>query len=540
MSTLSPQAQQTLQAFSTNLPYFARACLKLVSSSAEMMPMVFNPAQELLHRRIEQHRLSRGKVRINIVKGRQQGCSTYVAARFLHRSLFSANTTTMILAHQFKSTQQLYRMVSTFYDNLPDPIKSLYPTASRNASEMEFASNSSRYITATAGSDSIGRGFTCQCLHASEAAFWEHADEITTGLFRTVPNNPSSEIIIESTANGVNNFFHNQCLAGLDSDSQYETIFIPWYLQPEYRMPLPSSSAFVLSDEEHQMKKTYSLDDQQVYWYRRLLLDEYHGERWKMRQEYPLSLNDAFVHSGESFFDLVSIERAVRKDSSQALSPVRSAPIILGVDPARSRDRSAFCLRRGKDVLWLRSYRDLDTQQLTNIIDRIIRTEDVDKVFVDTAYGHAPVDLLKQDYNHASKVRAVHFGERSLYPDMYANKRSEMLHEAKKFFEEPEASIPQDEEFTQELLAVPNPRQTTTKGVWIFPDKSTIKSSLKGASPDLLDAFILTFAYPVPNKILPQSLYPFIHLDSQTTRGHGIKSYTNKTLATFGNQRKRT
>ena len=70
----------------TDFEYFAGKHLRIRGKSGTIVPLVFNRAQRHIHERIEAQRAATGKVRALILKGRQQGCSSYVAARFYHRT----------------------------------------------------------------------------------------------------------------------------------------------------------------------------------------------------------------------------------------------------------------------------------------------------------------------------------------------------------------------------------------------------------------------------------------------------------------------
>ena len=87
--------------------YFAGSHLMIRSKSGEIKPLIFNPAQRHIHARIETQRKSTHKVRALILKGRQQGCSTYVAARFYHRTTQTSGQRTFIRATE--RTQPLRR-----------------------------------------------------------------------------------------------------------------------------------------------------------------------------------------------------------------------------------------------------------------------------------------------------------------------------------------------------------------------------------------------------------------------------------------------
>ena len=186
-----------------DLPYFAEHCLKLRPKTGSLAPFVFNPAQLELHRRIEEQKAKIARVRVIILKARQLGISTYVSARFFHRCLFEPGLRTFILGHERRASTNLFEMVKRFYEHLPEDVRPA--TGTFNAETLLF-NNDSGYIVSVATLDGAGRSATAQLLHASEAAFWPDLEAQIASLFQIVPDVDGSEAIIESTANGYNDF----------------------------------------------------------------------------------------------------------------------------------------------------------------------------------------------------------------------------------------------------------------------------------------------------------------------------------------------
>lgn len=509
-----------------HLPTFAKSCLKIVDKSGRLVPLEFNRGQLYLHERIEKHAEERNDItRIVVVKGRQGGYSTYVNARNYHRTLFSRGRSTYILAHLASASQQMFRMINTFHDNLPQQLLDMFPVKTSNRNQFEIENTNSRILVGTAGSETSGRGNTIQSLHGSEVAFWQSPDDIITGLFNTVPDLPNTSVILESTANGVGTFFHNMAAAGLagDSTSAYETVFCPWFWQPEYSSPVPAD--FKRTDDEHELHELYGLTDGQLVWRRRKLHSECHGVVWKFQQEYPCCLQEAFVSSEDSLFPaslvLAAKKSTIRDDHS---------PIVIGVDPAEKRDRFAIVVRQGKRVLEVAAYRNLDVLQQAYQVDRRIRGLNADRVFIDCGTGYSLATILQNDYGHRGVISPVLFGAASNQPEIYQNKRAEMYYSALGWFEEGGTSIPDDDVFANELLAIPSGRATRTRGVIGMPPKEEI--SLGGnSSPDLTDAFVMTFAHPVLRRRL-------IHTMS-TARGNSttIRGLVSSSAQSFGGSR---
>ena len=89
---------------------------------------------------------------------------------------------------------------------LPADIK--LEASTENAKELAFAAVDGAYKIATALTTGVGRSSTLQLLHGSEVAFWQHAETHAAGVLQAVANEPGTEIILESTANGVGGWFH--------------------------------------------------------------------------------------------------------------------------------------------------------------------------------------------------------------------------------------------------------------------------------------------------------------------------------------------
>src|SRR5690606_24279034 len=83
---MSDDALRRLAHLRGSLIDFSAACLKVRTKSGTFEPLILNRAQRYIHECLERQREEKGWVRALILKGRQQGCSTYVAARFYHKT----------------------------------------------------------------------------------------------------------------------------------------------------------------------------------------------------------------------------------------------------------------------------------------------------------------------------------------------------------------------------------------------------------------------------------------------------------------------
>ena len=198
---------------------YIESCLKIRTKSGAVVPFRLNAAQQKLYA-VAKRQQDEGKpVRIIILKARQLGFSTLTEALLFHACATRSNVNALVVAHREDATANLFRMSKLFYDELPAPVKPMLRTS--NAQELVFENPSrasrgalpglrSRFRCATAGGRGIGRSDTLQCVHLSEYAFWPEGGEskaaTLAGILQAVPSRPGTMVIIESTANGCEDF----------------------------------------------------------------------------------------------------------------------------------------------------------------------------------------------------------------------------------------------------------------------------------------------------------------------------------------------
>ena len=295
---------------------FAKRCLKIKIKAGEISPFEFNAAQEHIHNEIEDQLKRIGKVRKVLLKGRQQGGSTYVAGRYYKIVTETKGFSAFILSHEAKTTSRLFEMIQRYHKHCNPLLK---PRAGKDSAQgMNFPKLDSGFELATAGNKETGRGFTSQLFHGSEVAFWPNADSILAGILQTLPDVPGSEVVLESTANGAGGIFYEYVQDALAGNGEYELIFVPWYWQPEYRATAPAG--FTRTEEEDHLVKlcrnhpdgpkySHTLNNDQLMWRRNKVYEL--KSRDKFKQEYPCYIKEAFLFSGRPVFDPNHTEAAL-------------------------------------------------------------------------------------------------------------------------------------------------------------------------------------------------------------------------------------
>ena len=480
------------QRLKDDFTHYARKCLKIRTKSGTVESLILNKSQQYIHAQLQNQLERTGKVRAIILKGRQQGCSTYVEARYYHKVTHTRGYQAFILTHEQKATDNLFALVSRYHEHCPAPLKPRTTTSS--AKELNFGNLDSGYGVGTAGSKGVGRSSTLQLFHGSEVAFWPHADTHATGVMQAISDSDGTEVILESTANGIGNYFHKQWQAAEAGLSDYIAIFVPWFWQLEYQRTVDSD--FELTDDEQELKRQFGISDDQLAWRRYKIVELSTGGvngLVKFKQEYPMNAAEAFQMSGVDTLITADKVMECRKNKVKGIGPR-----IVGVDPSHGGDRFALITRQGRKLYDPQTYvRDsVDTlQKRVGIVLNYIDDHDPDAVFVDSGFGADIVDYMRGNLN-IRNVRAVAFGSSPQDKRKYKNKRAEMWGRMSSWINDEDelTQVPDDDALQADICACPYTTDLDNRLQILSKDK--IKE-LVGFSPDIGDAAALTFAETV-------------------------------------------
>lgn len=477
-----------------DLPYFAENVLQIVpKAGGAPIPFTLNRAQQYIHSQLEHQLKHTGKVRACILKGRQQGCSTYISARFYHKTAYRKGKLTFIFAHDSMASNSLYGMVQNYYD-LSDP--SFRPVlGARNHNELLFPVLKSGYKVGTAGTQGLGRSKTFQYVHWSEVAYSPNANDHATGILQTVADSPDTEIILESTANGEGDFFHTACMQALTNTGDFQLIFVPWYWQDEYKRP---ATDMKLDDVEQEYMAAFGNDGltpEHLMW-RRSKIAEFHGEVARFKHEYPFTPEEAFEASGEdSFIKALSVR------SARNTPPIQTtAPLVFGVDPAAlGGDRFVVCHRKGRNVTKIEQYSPMLPTDSAKRLAQDIEKYKPSKVYIDCGGLGLGVYSALLDLGYANRCVKVDFGGAALDKEANYRKVDELFRAARDWLADEPCSIQCDAKLAAALQSELSARMHTwhNNSILRMESKADVKKRL-GYSPDIADAFLLTFAEKLP------------------------------------------
>lgn len=305
--------------------------LKIRTKEGELKNFIPNQPQKKLRDTIAELRANKKPVRIIILKARQMGFSTYTEADCFHQTVTNKMYNSTIIAHEEQASQNLYNMFKRYYENLPD---ALTPMRKRNnAKELLFENPTADDIekrrnpglqstvkVATAKNTATGRSQTINYLHASEVAFWDNPKETFTGLLQCVPRTANSTVIMESTANGVGDYFYDMWQNAVAGKNQFIPLFFPWFDMLDYTIPFESEEEkkkfieeveYTFKDqegrtiytEEKEIMIDHGVTYEQLNWRRWCIANNCGGDVDQFHQEYPCTPDEAFIASGRPRFN---------------------------------------------------------------------------------------------------------------------------------------------------------------------------------------------------------------------------------------------
>lgn len=287
-----------------------RWLLKIRDKHGNVVPLVANYAQAEFARNATGRDL--------VLKARQLGFTTWIAARYFILTVTHPGTVTVLVAHDQRAAEEIFRIVHRFVEYLPNRLRQGALVTSRdNVGQIVFPHLDSEYRVATAADPNAGRGLTIHNLHCSEVARWPRDAAATLASLRAaVP--PGGRIVLESTPNGAGGCFYDEWQRS--AQTGYCRHFFPWWYEKEYAIEQPIADD--LTVEELDLMAKHRLSAEQIA-YRREVRANFRG---LARQEFAEDSVSCFIASGECVFDLDIVQRRLAECSSEgARSPASAA-----------------------------------------------------------------------------------------------------------------------------------------------------------------------------------------------------------------------
>lgn len=302
--------------------YWAATCIYIQDAETlEDRLFVLRKAQRKLLMAFEEDRLVNKPIRVILDKSRQWGGSTLTQIYMMWIQQIHKNNWHLAVCAQGDDAA---KNINAMYTRAAE----LYPADIGKITLKAYErSPKNRICVETGGIIGVGsymndkqfRSFNYPMIHLSEVAFWEDsikrkAVKVAQSLRNTVKYVPLSMVVLESTANGVGNFFHNEWLAATEGLSRYKPVFVAWWEIEMYQMEITGSiNGFLngMSEYDWYLWNTGATLEG-INWYNKTKTGENKSD-WEMHSEFPSSAEESFESTGHKFFNPTYIA-SVAKD----------------------------------------------------------------------------------------------------------------------------------------------------------------------------------------------------------------------------------
>lgn len=300
--------------------------LTIKTKSRGLQKLYPNPAQKKFLTKVKELFFAGKPVRMIVLKARQAGFSTAIEAVIYAFVSRMRGVNAMVVADDLEGANYIFEMQKLFQECLD---KHLRPrTKASNEKKLGFAGLNSQILIDTADNANVGRKFTIQFAHLSEVSRYPKSlEDMLSGLGHAVPHAMGTMMFLESTANGYNEFY-DLWVKAINGKTDWIPFFSAWFENPENSLPLEGGQPYPIENVrfvtpmekdnfltgEKELKIKYNLTDEQINWRRWDLVNNCSGDINKFNEDNPSCWEDAFVATGNLFFNREALKQQLIKN----------------------------------------------------------------------------------------------------------------------------------------------------------------------------------------------------------------------------------
>lgn len=287
-------------------------------------PFILRGAQRKLLLALEGMRLSNVPIRIVLLKARQWGGSTLVQFYMMWiQNRHRKNWHMAICAQGDDAAKNIRGMYVNAAKLYPKNIGSITLKRYEGSSKNQICEETGGIIgVGSVNNPDQFRSYNFAMSHLSEVGVWQDtpkrsAINLITSLKETVPDQPYTIVVEESTAKGLN-YFYDSWIKAEKGETRYKGVFVAWWEIDRCRIPVKDPETFIKSWTDYD-KYQWSLGAtiEGIAWYKAHKADKGYSD-WMMMQENPATAEEAFQSSGQKVFAPVYVE-ALRKDNKEPI-----------------------------------------------------------------------------------------------------------------------------------------------------------------------------------------------------------------------------
>lgn len=302
--------------------YWAATCVRIKDKeSGQDIWFRLNKPQRRVTAMMEEKRRGGEPIRLIMLKARQWGGSTLIQVYMAWMQIMrKSNWHSLICSHVKDTSTHIRGMYSKLLANYP---KDLWPGGTGTKAYLkpyeearntrEINGRGCRVTIATSENPEAIRGGDYAMAHLSEVAFWadtpqRRPKDFIRAVCGAIAYAPDTLIAMESTANGVGNYFHSEWVRAERGESDKMTVFVPWYEIEKNRLRVRDAEALRVKMDSYCLKLLeMGLDMEQINWYMTKRKEYTTAEM--MQAEYPTTPEEAFTNTGCNVFGVEQVAR---------------------------------------------------------------------------------------------------------------------------------------------------------------------------------------------------------------------------------------
>lgn len=301
--------------------FWCASCIKILHKDTfRYVPFILRKAQRKLLKALEEMRVAGVPIRIVLLKARQWGGSTLVQIYMMWiQQIHRKNWHLAVCAQDDNAAKNVAGMYDTASKEYPEDVGTIsfrpFKKSSKNILNIERGG--------IIGVGSINnpnqfRSYNYAMIHFTEAAYFgdtekRSASALVSSLKETVPDQPYTVVIEESTAKGMN-YFHDSWNKAVKGETRYRAVFVAWHEIDRCRVALDVPVEIFLKSMSDYEWYLWELGAtlEGINWYRKHKADKGYQD-WEMQAENPSEPDEAFQSTGQKVFNPIYI-RSCRKD----------------------------------------------------------------------------------------------------------------------------------------------------------------------------------------------------------------------------------
>ena len=301
-----PPVEQDKARIREDFEFWCARCVTIKDKmSSKNVKFVLNRPQRRLLGVMETQRTAGLPVRVILLKARQWGGSTLVQMYMAWMQLVRhTGWNSLICGHLHATSKSIKRMYNLLLRHYPRELlddESDVPRFAKLEGQPNVQQITCRdclVLTGSSRSEDAARGYDIAMAHLSEVAYWletamHSPDDVVRSVCGSVALKPETVVVLESTANGVGDYFHDEWQRAQQDRSDKVPVFVPWHEIDIYSLDVDDAQELWDGMDEYERALwNNGLTLEQVNWY--------HNKRREYRThelmmaEYPGSANEAF------------------------------------------------------------------------------------------------------------------------------------------------------------------------------------------------------------------------------------------------------